>query len=215
MPRSLSTQLLLAFAFVVLLTLSISAVGTLFLLRDQQREAAEERVGRLAEPIAVTIALLERANVGGAQIQGTLDGYAESFDVRILTVDDEGNVLYDTDARLNGAVVDAFVAERPVIQRGDASFRMASFDTGDERLMLFTSARDSIELTTSQLTEFQAFLYQNAAQGDSLSVQLQNILNSLVDGEPTTLSIPLPVRVHSLRYRRRRSPRRGETSSRK
>ncbi|MCH7698024.1 MAG: HAMP domain-containing histidine kinase [Chloroflexi bacterium] len=191
MPRSLSTRLLLAFAFIVLLTLSISAVGTLFLLRDQQREAAEERVGRLAEPIAVTIALLERANVGRTQIQDTLDGYADSFDVRILTVDGEGNVLYDSDARLIGGVVDAFVAERPVIQRGGARFRMASFDTGDESLMLFTSARDSIELTTSQLTEFQAFLYQNAAQGDSLSVQLQNILNNLADGEPTTLSVPL------------------------
>ena len=159
MPRSLSTRLLLAFAFVVLLTLSISAVGTLFLLRDQQRAAAEERVGRLAEPIAVTIALLERADVEPAQIQGTLDGYAESFDVRILTVDGEGNVLYDTDSRLKGGVVDAFVAERPVIHRGGASFRMASFDTGEENLMLFSSARDSIELSTGQLTEFQAILY--------------------------------------------------------
>ena len=45
MPNSLSTRLLLAFAFIVILTLSISAVGTLFLLRDQQQEAAEERVG--------------------------------------------------------------------------------------------------------------------------------------------------------------------------
>lgn len=191
MPRSLRSRLLLAFAFIVILTLSISAVGTLFLLRDQQRGAAEERVGRLAEPIAVTIALLERADVDPAQIQGTLDGFATSFDVRILTVDEEGTVLYDTASRLNGRVVDAFVDEQPVIQRGGASFRMASFDTGEENLMLFASARDSIELTTSQLTEFQAFLYQNAAQGDSLSEQLQNILNSLVDGEPTTLSIPL------------------------
>ena len=192
MPTSLSTRLLLAFAFIVILTLSISAVGTLFLLRDQQREAAEERVGRLAEPIAVTIALLERAGVDDAQIQGTLDGYADSFDVRILTVDGEGNVLYDTDSRLNGGVIDAFVADRPMVRRGGARFRMASFDTGDEKLMLFSSARDSIELTTSQLTEFQAFLYQSAAQGGSLSEQLQNVLDSLVGGEPTTLSIPLP-----------------------
>ncbi len=191
MPRSLSTQLLLAFAFIVILTLSISAVGTLFLLRDQQREAAEERVGRLAEPIAITIALLERAGVGNAQIQGTLDGYADSFDVRILTVDDEGNVLYDTDSRLNGGVVDVFAGDRPVVQRGSARFRMASFDVGDEHLMLFLSALDSIELTTSQLIEYQAFLYQSAAQGDTLSQQLQNVLDSLASGAPTTLSIPL------------------------
>ncbi len=191
MPKSLSTRLLLAFAFIVILTLSISAIGTLFLLRDQQRGAAEERVGRLAEPIAVTIALLERAGVEPAQIQATLDGFADSSDVRILTVDDQGTIIYDTDSLLNGEVVEAFAADQPIVQRGGASFRMASFDTGNENLMLFASARDSIELTTSQLSEFQAFLYQNAAQGESLSQQLQNILNSLDDGDPTTLSIPL------------------------
>lgn len=193
LPKRLSTRLLLAFAFVVVLTLLVSAVGTLFLLRDQQRDAAEERVGRLAEPIAVTIALLERADVDEGQVRSTLDGFANSFGVRILTVDAEGNVLYDTDSSLSGGVVDAFVTDdRAPVERGGARFRMARFDTGEENLMLFSSARNSIELTTSQLSDLQAFLYQNAAQGESVSIQLQRALNSLSEGDATTLSFPLP-----------------------
>lgn len=204
MPKSLSSRLILAFAAVILLTLSISAVGTLFLLRDQQRDAAEERVGRLAEPIAVTVALLERAGVDRAQIEATIDGYAESFDVRILMVDGEGNVSYDTESRLNGGIVDAFTTDRPVIERGNATFRMASFDTGDENLMLFASPRESVELSTSLFDQIQAFIYEsaaaNSAQPDELpplineafDQLLQQLVEDLVSGSGAPLTIPLP-----------------------
>ena len=191
MPNSLSSRLLLAFAFVILLTLSISAIGTLFLLRDQQQDAAEERVGRLAEPIAVTIALLERAGVGDPQIQGTIDGYAESFDVRILMVDRDGNVIRDTDGRLNGEKVDVFDG-KPIIRRGNAQFRMASFNTGDEDLMLFSSPRESVELSTARLDQIQAFIYEAAAVSDLQPEELQRLLDELVTGEGAALTIPLP-----------------------
>ena len=204
MPKSLSSRLLLAFAAVILLTLAISAVGTLFLLRDQQQDAAEERVGRLAEPIAVTIALLERAGVDQAQIETTIDGYADSFDVRILTVDGEGNVGYDTESRLNGGVVDAFITARPVIERGNSRFRMAKFNAGDEKLMLFASPRESVELSTNLLDQIQAFIYEsaaaNSAQTDELpplinaafDQLLQQLVEDLVSGSGTPLTIPLP-----------------------
>ena len=203
MPKSLSSKLLLAFTAVILLTLAISAIGTLFLLRDQQQDAAEERVGRLAEPIAVTVALLERAGVEQAQIETTIQGYADSFDVRILTVDGEGNVRYDTESQLNGGVVDAFTTDRPVVERGNASFRMARFDAGDENLMLFASPRESIELSTSLLDQIQAFVYESAAANSAQSDELPPLINEafdqlleqlvedVVSGSGSPLTIPL------------------------
>ena len=204
MPKSLSSRLLLAFAAVILLTLSISAVGTLFLLRDQQRDAAEERFGRLAEPIAVTVALLERAGVDQAQIETTIDGYADSFGVRIITVDGQGNVAYDTESRLNGGVVNVFTTNRPIVRRGNASFRMAKFDTGDETLMLFASPSESVELSTNLLDQVQAFIYESAAANSAPSDELPPLINEafdqllqqlvadVVSGSGATLTIPLP-----------------------
>ena len=88
MRRNLSSRLLIAFAFVILLSLGLSGAGTLFLLRDQQRDAAEERVGRLAEPLTLAVALLEQRGVDPTEIQAVLRGYAGSFDVRALLVND-------------------------------------------------------------------------------------------------------------------------------
>ena len=62
----LSSRLLLAFAFVIVLSLAVSAVGTLVLLRNQEREAAESRVGRLAEPeeVARCVVFLDSQDAG-------------------------------------------------------------------------------------------------------------------------------------------------------
>ncbi len=204
MPNSLSSRLLLAFAFIILLTLSISAIGTLFLLREQQQEAAEERVGRLAEPITVTIALLERAGVKQAQIESTLDGYADSFDVRILTIDGEGNVGYDTESRLTGGVVNAFTTDSPVVERGNALFRMAKLDSGDEHLMLFASPQESVEISVSQLDQLQTFLFESEAINRARPNELpplveeayaqlyRELVEDIVSGGGATLTIPLP-----------------------
>jgi len=192
LPKSLSSRLLLAFTFIVVLTLAISAVGTLFLLREQQEEAAEERVGRLAEPIAVMLALLERSEVPPDQIQNTVEGFAESFDVRVLLVDDEGNVTYDTEGGLRGGVVDPAIDTRQVERRGSAEFRMAPYDEGGEDLVLFAAASDSIELTSAQLGQIQAFISDYAATGDSDPAVLQSLVSEFAANIGAGLSIPLP-----------------------
>ena len=127
MLRSLSTRLILAFAFVIVLALAISGAGTLWLLRAQEREAAEERVGRLAEPVTLALALLGDAGLDQNEIDNAVAEYAKSFDVRILLVDQAGRVHADTDSKLEGATIDAVANdELRVTRRGGATFRMAS-----------------------------------------------------------------------------------------
>ncbi|MCH7811950.1 MAG: HAMP domain-containing protein [Chloroflexi bacterium] len=160
MRRNLSSRLLIAFAFVILLSLGLSGAGTLFLLRDQQRDAAEERVGRLAEPLTLAVALLEQRGVDPAEIQAVLRGYAASFDVRALLVNEEGRVVFDTESRLTGHMVDDFRhLDVEVTRRGSAEFRTVSYDAGGEELILFAPAQESLHLSTNRLLELTAVIY--------------------------------------------------------
>ena len=190
MLRSLSSRLLLAFAFVIVLSLALSAIGTLFLLRDQQREAAEERVGRLAEPITLTVALMEEADVGRGEIQNAAIDYAESFDVRVLLVDEDGTVVVDTDSHLNGETVDLFQqAGLEVTRRGGAEFRMAKYAGSDEELLLFAPARESLQLSSNRLIQLQTVIYELEASGES-SDAIAEIIAGLDPTEPRTLAVP-------------------------
>src|SRR3989304_6020569 len=159
MLRSLSSRLLLAFAFVIVLSLAVSAVGTLFLLRDQQREAAEEPVGRPAEPIPLAVALLEGAGLDERQIQDAIRGYADAFDVRVVLVDSEGRVGVDTESGLTGQELGVFRAPGPVTKRGSAHFRMTSYRVGSDDLRLFAAARESLHLSSNSLAELQTWSY--------------------------------------------------------
>ena len=160
MLRSLSSRLLLAFASVILLALALSAVGTLLLLRAQQREAAEERVGRLAEPVTLAVALLEQRDLDRGEIEEVLRGYAESFDVRVLLVDEGGRVVFDTESSLVGRTIDAFQGlDVGVTRRGSAEFRMVSYDSGSGEFLLFAPAQESLRLSSNRLLELMTVIY--------------------------------------------------------
>lgn len=192
MLRSLSSRLLLAFAFVIVLSLALSAVGTLLLLRDQQREAAEERVGRLAEPITLAVALLEEADVGQGQIRDAVADYAESFDVRILLVDGEDRVTVDTEARLTGSTIDAFRAPgMPITTRGNAQFRMAKYGSDGEDLLLFVPAQETLHLSPNRLIQLQQVIYGLYASDVPPDV-LDDLLQDLLDEPETPRPVLLP-----------------------
>ena len=192
MLRSLSSRLLLAFAFVILLSLGLSAAGTLLLLRDQKREAAEERVGRLAEPITLTVALMEQAEVDPAEIQNAAFAYAESFDVRVLLVDEDGRVVLDTESQLTGRTVSAFQQPGlPVTRRGNAEFRMANYDAEGEDLVLFAPAQDTLELSSNRLIQLQTVIYEiyaSAEPSESAFMLLQEALTG--PDAPRSLALP-------------------------
>ena len=191
MLQSLSSRLLFAFAFVIVLSLGISAVGTLFLLRDQQRESAEERVGRLAEPMTLAVALLEDAGLDRTEIRDALRSYAASFDVRVVLVDEQGLVVVDTEAGLSGRVIDAFQEpEAAVTERGDSEFLMASYDAGSDDLLLFASSQESLQLSSNKLAEFQRSLYFLDSSLVSSTI-LAEQLESLLEEQESTLPAPI------------------------
>ncbi|MBI4571455.1 MAG: HAMP domain-containing protein [Chloroflexi bacterium] len=188
MLRSLSTRLLFAFTFVILLSLALSAIGTLFLLRDQQQQAAKERVGRLAEPITLAVALMEQAEIDPEQIQLSTQAYADAFDVRVLLVDATGQVVADSESRLAGQTVDVFgdpsaavtqSGSAAVTQSGSASFRTAQYTGGGEDLLLFAPAGDRLALSSNRLIQLQAAiygLYSSADAPEGLALALQRLL---------------------------------------
>ena len=60
--RSLRLRLLAGFGLVIALSLFLSGSASVLLLRDQQVEAAEQRIGRLVDPLACRQDTIERAN---------------------------------------------------------------------------------------------------------------------------------------------------------
>lgn len=192
MLRSLSSRLLLAFALVIVLALGISALGTLFLLRDQQQEAAEARVGALAEPITLAVALLENAGLSEREIQDALRTFAASLDVRVLLVDDEGRVVTDTDSLLTGAKIEDLSAlSLAVKDPGDNRYRALSLTAGEENLRLFSAPRESVAIDSSALLEFQASLF--GLEESTITRQiLQEQLASLASSPGANRYLPGP-----------------------
>jgi signal transduction histidine kinase len=165
--RSLSSRLIAAFAVVIALCLVVAGVGSLFLLRDQQEEAAEERVGRLAEPITLGVALMELADLSEEDIADVLDGYARRFDVRILLLDKDGRVVTDTEAGLTGETIAAFERLTGASADGDLlHFRKARYRGDEGNLLLFASGREGqLMLGALPLEQLQSLIFSSAAAG--------------------------------------------------
>ena len=59
MPTSLRSKLILAFAAVIIVCLFSAGTAFVIFLRHHETEEAREKVGRLAQPIAVRVTYLE------------------------------------------------------------------------------------------------------------------------------------------------------------
>ena len=108
LPRSLRARLILSFGFVIFLTVFLTGLTTVYLLREQQERNASERVGLLAELVALNSAFLE---VQGATPMQIRDALIEQYPgEQILIVDSVGRVVADTAGTLQGQTI-AQVAE--------------------------------------------------------------------------------------------------------
>jgi len=109
----LRSRLILAFLAVILLSLALAGAGTVLLLRDQEASAAEERFGRLVDPISQWMLRMQLAGWAGDRIGYELDAYADIEHLRLLLLAPDGQVVLDTEAQasLVGEVIP--VPEQP------------------------------------------------------------------------------------------------------
>jgi signal transduction histidine kinase len=132
---------LLGFAVVIALSLFLSASASIWLLREEQVQAAQQRIGLLVDPIARRVATLESAGWPTPLIRQDLEQVATYYDIRVLLVDPSDRVVVDTDptSRMVGkqlAVPSAPKADSETRQM--SSFHAVRMTADGEDLYLFT-----------------------------------------------------------------------------
>ncbi|MPZ98530.1 MAG: HAMP domain-containing protein [Dehalococcoidia bacterium] len=153
MHRSLRGRLLAAFAIVIALSLFLSASGFVLLLREQQVDSAEQRIGLLVAPLTQRAGNMELNGWPRELMREDLEQVAGYYDIRILLLDNVQRVVIDTD------VANSMLGERldlpaatptPEPQEdGRPAGSMSSFHTvrtnaGGEDLYLFTTAAERV-----------------------------------------------------------------------
>ena len=94
--RSLRLRLLLSFGLVIALSLALVGVASTLLLREHEVRAAEERIGRLVDPISRAYAEMTFVGWPEREIEPRLSAYARFFGVRVLLLDGGQRVVFDT-----------------------------------------------------------------------------------------------------------------------
>lgn len=96
MILSLRLRLMVAFLSVIVITLTFASVGAVVLLREQQTEFARQRYGRLVDPFALRVQQMERAGYPLFRIRSELSDPASYYEVRLLLLDGDNQVVLDT-----------------------------------------------------------------------------------------------------------------------
>lgn len=140
MLSNLRSRLILAFAFVIFICLISTGSAFVLFLRNHETEQARERVGRLADPIALRVTYLEWVGLTPEQMEPELEGYADSWSVRILVVDKAtSRILTDTQGQLEGQTIQAFKTSAAGSERvGPIAVWQIRFRANGQNLLLFT-----------------------------------------------------------------------------
>jgi len=140
MPGSLRARLIVSFAAVVGLAVFLAGAGALFLLRDQQQENARDRYGRHLEPLNDQIAAQRALGATLSDVSRYLSERAEDLGARIIMLDQDLLVVYDSEGDLLGKYVISF--ENPdleVIEEDGARFKWTDYSRDGEDLTLFAA----------------------------------------------------------------------------
>lgn len=138
MLGSLRARMIVSFAVVVALAVFLAGAGALFLLRDRQDELARERYGRHAEPLNELVASRLEAGETLGQIKELLALRASALDVRLLLMDEDLLVVYDSEDELRGTYVLSF--ENPgvgVVEDNGSRYKWTNYDGDGAHLTLF------------------------------------------------------------------------------
>ncbi|MEX2372720.1 MAG: HAMP domain-containing sensor histidine kinase, partial [Dehalococcoidia bacterium] len=141
MLHSFRARLLAGFAIVIVMTLILSASAAALLLRDQQAEAAEARIGAVVPVVTTGVQQRELLGWSTQAIRAELRAAADFYDLRVMVLDDDARVVIDTQTGepLLGRVLELSFTE-PVDGRGGLSaFRTQRLNVDGDDLYLFTA----------------------------------------------------------------------------
>lgn len=140
MLGSFRARLLAGFGIVIVLTLFLSASAFVLLLRQQQAEAAQQRIGILVEPITTNAQQMQLLGWSRPQISAALSDFAIYYDIRILMLDPSDKVVIDTEPRHEAIGLTLDIPEGTPAEVGLAPFQSVRMPILDDDLYLFTSA---------------------------------------------------------------------------
>ena len=170
MIHSLRLRLLLSFGLIIALSLVLVAIASLFLLRDHEARRAEERIGHLVGPISRAYDDMAFVGWSRQRIDPQLTAYAEFFDVRVLLVDGDDSVIFDsssTDSLLGETVVMSGPAggEESTLADG-VSFLSSRVRAGDHDLFVFAANNRTEAAVMRLLPTTEPRLYIAVPAGD-------------------------------------------------
>ena len=141
MLRSFKSRLLAGLAIVIVLSLVLSASAFVFLLRQQQEEAAQQRIGVLVGPLTDGARNMELRGWTPQAMRPVLSGIARDYGIRILLTDSTSKVIVDTDAKqtLLGDQLSLEQAGQPGNDPRILSFRSQRLTTHGDDLYFFTA----------------------------------------------------------------------------
>ena len=141
---SLRLRMLAGFGLVIAISLLFAGFASVWLLRDQQAEWAEQRIGRLVPTFSDRVLQMELFGWPYERIRAELVPWAEYFDVRIMLLDRDQRVFLDTDDAqpMLGMTLSAAGRASQVISGAEGmrkSFRSTRARPMGEDLYLFTA----------------------------------------------------------------------------
>lgn len=138
---SLRLRVLASFALVIALSLFLAGIVSVWLIRDQQAEAAEKGLGRLVDPLSQRMEEMQFLGYAPERIASELAANARFYDVRILILDDSQRVILDTDSKHSAVGEQILEAEQkpPPVGPGE-TYESTRIKLQGSDLFLFTAA---------------------------------------------------------------------------
>ncbi len=158
MLGSLRARLIVSFSLVVALAVFLAGAGSLFLLRDQQQETALERYGHVVDPLAVRVTSMLDHGDSLATIKDYLRGAANNGGVRVILLDRDLLVVFDSEDQLVGKYVLSFDTHNPrLVDQNGTSFRWTNYNSNGVHLTLF-AAPERDERSTFAAPEYDTLV---------------------------------------------------------
>ena len=138
MLGSLRARLIISFACVVGLAVFLAGGGALFLLRDREQASARESYGRHAEPLNQLVTAMVAAGRPLDEVRAALGVRADELGVRLLLLDEDLLVVFDSEQELAGRYILSFENRSlPLIEDDGARYKWTNYNASDPDLTLF------------------------------------------------------------------------------